>query len=65
MDAQEGLVEVGSSYSPRLLMVPANTCSYSSRKLLAPDGRFYTWKKKFWRNSFEVSATPYSCPSCI
>ncbi|TFK82457.1 hypothetical protein K466DRAFT_590498 [Polyporus arcularius HHB13444] len=26
----------------------------SSRKLLAPDGRFYTWKKKLWRNSFEL-----------
>ncbi|RPD61652.1 hypothetical protein L227DRAFT_562668 [Lentinus tigrinus ALCF2SS1-6] len=26
----------------------------SSRRLVAPDGRSYTWKKKFWRNSFQL-----------
>lgn len=40
--------------------------SYNQRRLNAPDGRFYTWKKKCWRSSFQVSAIPptTSQPHC-
>ncbi|KAI0698953.1 hypothetical protein C8T65DRAFT_581659 [Cerioporus squamosus] len=34
--------------------MPRRFSCYGSRRLFAPDGRIYTWKKKFWRNSFEL-----------